>query len=214
MPSYLYYGTYARFNTVSKKDAAALLGADNLVGDTFEIEFVTENGARTAWMKNRFGKLIGYFDPTVSRSLDLAHAQGLVLKALLSFIAYSEEPDPGMYWGEAALVCYHPENSKAFDRFVESVSARLMEGIRPDVDLGEQGYQQVVDSNGSWMPRKTIPLPEKKTGMAVLKSRRKLSEKLIEEGRKGNKGCYAVSWLFLIACAAGILFGLHTCGVF
>ena len=35
-----------------------------------------------------------------------------------------------------------------------------------------------------------------------MKSRRKMSEKLIEQGRKGNKGCYAVSWLFLLALVA------------
>ena len=58
-----YFGTYARFDTASKKDAAVLLGADNLVGDVFDIEFVTEDGVRTAWMKNRFGAMVGFFEP-------------------------------------------------------------------------------------------------------------------------------------------------------
>ena len=39
-----YFGTYHRFETSSKKDAALLLGADNLVGDMYDIEFVTESG--------------------------------------------------------------------------------------------------------------------------------------------------------------------------
>ena len=47
-----------------------------------------------------------------------------------------------------------------------------------------------------------------------MKSRRKMSEKLIEQGRKGNKGCYVVSWLFLLLVVAGLLFGLKSCGVF
>ena len=47
-----YFGTYARFNTLSKKDAAILLGADNPIGDVFEIVFQTDNGVSTAWMKN------------------------------------------------------------------------------------------------------------------------------------------------------------------
>lgn len=46
-----YFGTYARFNTLSKKDAAILLGADNPIGDVFEIVFQTDNGVSTAWMK-------------------------------------------------------------------------------------------------------------------------------------------------------------------
>ena len=49
-----YTGFYARFDTPSKKDAAVLLGADNLVGDLFDVEFVTEEGTAVAWMVNRF----------------------------------------------------------------------------------------------------------------------------------------------------------------
>lgn len=57
-----YFGTYHRFETPSKKDAALLLGADNLVGDKYDIEFVTESGQRAAWLRNRFGAKIGFFD--------------------------------------------------------------------------------------------------------------------------------------------------------
>ena len=64
-----YFGTYARFNTLSKKDAAILLGADNPIGDVFEIVFQTDNGVSTAWMKNRFGALIGFLDAELSRQL-------------------------------------------------------------------------------------------------------------------------------------------------
>ena len=92
-----------------------LLGADNLVGDVFNIEFITEEGVRTAWMKNRFGALVGFFEPGTARELSLCEAKGFKLQALLSFIAYSESPDPGRYWGEAALVCYDPKNAAAFE---------------------------------------------------------------------------------------------------
>ena len=104
MSSIPYFGTYARFNTVSKKDAAVLLGADNLVGDIYDIEFIVEDGVRTAWMKNRFDAMLGFFDPGTSRELSLCEAKGYKLQALLSFVAYSEKPDPGEYWGEAALI--------------------------------------------------------------------------------------------------------------
>lgn len=208
-----YFGTYARFSTASKKDAAALIGADNLVGDIFSIEFITEDGVRTAWMKNRFGAFMGFFDPGTSRELSLCEAKGYKLQALLSFVAYSETPDPGEYWGEAALVCYGTENAEAFDCFTGNIAARLMEGIRPEVDLGEQGYAKVIESKGAWKPTKTVPLPSKRAGSALLKTRRSMSEKMIEQGRKGNKGCYIVSWLFLLAVVAGVLFGLRSCGV-
>lgn len=209
-----YFGTYARFDTRSKKDAAALLGADNLIGDVFEIVFQTEDGVSTAWMKNRFGALIGYFDASFSRELSVLAARGWKLQALLSFVAFTDRPEPGHYWGEAAVVCYDPTLDQAFEPFIASTAQRLSDGVRPEVDLGEQGVEQVVSSNGAWTPKKTVAFPAKEQGTVIMKSRRKMSEKLIEQGRKGNKGCYAVSWLFLLLLVALALFGLKSCGVF
>lgn len=213
MPDIPYFGTYARFDTLSKKDAAALIGADNLVGDVFDIEFITEDGLRTAWMKNRFGELVGYFEPGISRELSLCEAKNLKLQALLSFVAYSEKPDPGEYWGEAALICYSPNDAEAFECFTGNIAKRMMDSIRPEVDLGEQGYAKVIETKGEWKPTKTVPIPAKKTGVAMLKVRRSASEKMIEQGRKGNKGCYIISWVFLLALVAAVLFGLRSCGV-
>ena len=191
-----------------------LLGADNLVGDVFDIEFVTEDGVRTAWMKNRFGAMVGFFEPGTSRDLSLCEARGFRMQALLSFIAYSESPEPGEYWGEAAIICYDPKDAEAFECFTGNIAARMMDGIRPEVDLGEQGYAKVVESKGTWKPTKTVSLPSKQAGVAILKTRRSVSEKMIEQGRKGNKGCYILSWVFLLALIAGIIFGLRSCGVF
>lgn len=209
-----YFGTYARFDTKSKKDAAALLGADNLVGDQFEIVFENEDGVTVAWMKNRFGALIGFFDASTSRQLQVLAARGWTLKALLSFVAFTDSPDPGHYWGEAVVIGYDSQWEQAFSQFVATLGTRMANGIRPDVVLGEQGIEQVIESNGSWSPKKTYPLPEKKAGTVILKSRRKFSESLIEQGRKGNKGCYAVSWAFLLALVVGVLFALKACGAF
>lgn len=213
MSNQKYFGTYARFETASKKDAAQLLGADNLVGDVFEIEFVTENGQRLAWMKNRFGAMIGFFDEETSRELSLCEARGWKLQALLSYIAYSEQPAPGLYWGEAAVICYDPDFA-AFSTFVSKLGARLSEGNRPEVEMGEQGIKHVIESEGEWMPSKLLPKPKLEPGNALIKTRRSASEKLIEQGRKGNKGCYAISWIFLLALVAALLFALKSCGVF
>lgn len=209
-----YFGTYARFDTLSKKDAASLLGADNLIGDVFEIVFQTEDGVSTAWMENRFGGLVGFFDAAFSRELNVLAARGWKLQAVLSFVAFTDHPEPGHYWGQAAVICFDPTLEQAFDPFIASTAQRLSDGVRPEVDLGEQGVEQVVSSNGTWTPKKTVAFPAKESGTVIMKSRRKMSEKLIEQGRKGNKGCYAVSWLFLLLLVALALFGLKSCGVF
>lgn len=209
-----YYGTYARFDTASKKDASTLLGADNLVGDTFDIVFVTEDKQSIAWIQNKFGAKIGFFDKDVTRQLSILNARGWTLQAVLSFVAYTDSPEPGHYWGEMALICYDPAYAQEFSSFITTVAHLMSDGIRPDLELSESGIAQVIESKGSWSPSKRTPMPEKKTGTVIMKSRRKMSEKMIEQGRKGNKGCYFASWAFLLIAVAALLFALKSCGVF
>ncbi|MEF9875470.1 MAG: hypothetical protein RR934_03465 [Gordonibacter sp.] len=209
-----YVGFYARFDTLSKKEAAALLGADNLVGDMFDIVFETEEGNTIAWMKNRFGKLVGFFDAKTTHQLRVLKARDWHTEALLSFMAFTDRPEPGHYWGEAAVICFSPDQSEIFSQFSEGIANRLMDGVRPDIDLGEQGIKQVIESGGSWLPSKSVPLPKGQTGTVIMKNSRKISEKFIEQGRKGNKGCYLISWIFLIALAGSIVVALKSCNVF
>lgn len=214
MASDIYFGTYARFDTASKKEASTILGADNLVGDIFKIDFVVKDGERRAWMKNKFDAPIGCFNEEMSRQLSLYEAKGWKLQALLSFIAYSETPEPGIYWGEAAIMCFNKKHEAAFDTFTERVKEKLMDGIRYDVALGTQGIQHVIDSEGHWTPKKLMSLPKLSAGTAFVKTKRSVTEKLVEQGRKGNKGCYFGSWIVLLALVALLLFGLKSCGVF
>lgn len=209
-----YFGTYYRFDTPSKKEAAALLGADNLVGDAFSIEFVMDSGANVAWLKNKFGQDIGFFDAEFSRKLSIAAARGWTIKAFLSFVAYTDRPAPGFYWGEMAVMCFDPSHEEAFSSFGERIANLLAEGVRPDINLGEQGVSNVMKDDGSWVPSKRVALPEKEVGTAIMKKQRKASEKLIEQGRKGNKGCYLVSWAFLAALVVALLITVKSCGAF
>ena len=100
-----YKGLYARFDTPDKATGSLLMGPDNIVGDDFEVFFKTNDERVVAWIRNKFGKEIGFFDVNVSRTLQLANARDQKIRALLSFVAYSDEPDPGMYWGQVALFC-------------------------------------------------------------------------------------------------------------
>ena len=110
-----YSGTYESFDTPSKKDAAVLLGADNLVGDKYRVDIELENGEHRAWLVNRFDKRIGFFDASFSRKLSILQARGFEIIALLSFVAYTDHPDPGYYWGEMAVIGYDKRNKEAFD---------------------------------------------------------------------------------------------------
>ena len=209
-----YFGTYQTFRTASRKDAAALMGSDNLVGDCYAIDCTIEEGTQKAWLVNRFGSRIGYFDPSFSRELSLKRAQGLTLTGILSFVAFSEQPEPGEYWGDAAVIGYNPADQAVFDPFIEGVARLIGKGIRPQLSFEGAAIDQIFESKGAWLPTNREPLPTKKKGMAILKKRRSLIDSLVEQGRAGNKGCYVLSWVFLLALVALVMFGLKTCGIF
>ncbi len=208
-----FFGTYYSFYTASKKDAAILLGADNLVGDTYDIVFKNKDNKTTAWLLNRFSQEIGYFNQEESRQLSLLQAKDWKIKAVLSFVAFSESPQPGYYWGECAILSWQKSIDEPMAVFLGKISKRIGEGIRPNLEIGKQGVQHIIESGGNWQPTTTIPLPAKKPGTVIMKSHLKLSEKVIEQGRKGNKGCYVISWLFLLALVAlVVIFGKSCIG--
>ena len=213
MVDYSYSGFYAQFDSPNKATGSLLMGPDNLVGDEFEVFFKTEDESVVAWLKNKFGAEIGFFDPDASRKLQLANARNQTIKALLSFVAYTDTPDSGMYWGEMAVFCFNPAYEKEMQAFVDRCGLKMMEGVRPNIDLGRNAIEKIFNEE-NWVPVENVPLPKKETGMAILKSSRSISEKMIEQGRARNKGCYAVSIIFIVVVIAAIVFGLHAMGLF
>ena len=208
-----YEGFYARFESENKSSGSLLMGPDNIVGDDYEVVFKTEEGRVVAWLNNKFGAEVGFLDANSSRKLQLAKARDQKIRAVLSFVAYSDMPDPGLYWGQVALFCFNPAYSKEMDAFVDRVAEKIGEGIRPDINLGASAVAKIFEDE-NWVPKDTVPLPKKEMGMAILKDRQSVSEKMIEQGRAGNKGCYAVSWVFIALLVVAALYGLHMLGVF
>lgn len=207
-----YFGTYQRFETVSKKDAGALLGADNIIGDQYQIQLELVDGQHHGWLVNRFNARIGYFDGEFSRQLSLLKAKGLVLTAILTFVAFTESPEPGHYWGEMAVIAYPETEQTAFQTFTAAVAKKIGEGVHPDIDLSAEGVQQVIESEGSWLPDKNIPFPTSDKGTVFLKKRRSLMDGVVEQGRKGNVGCYIISWAILLGLVALVVWGFVSCG--
>lgn len=209
-----YFGTYQTFQTVSKKEAAVLMGSNTIVGDRYRIDLTMENGVHRGWLVNKFEERIGYFNDTFSRELSLKVAEGMQLVGILSFVAFSETPEPGEYWGQAAVIAYNPNEGETFNQFVNGICGLIGKGIRPRLSLGDSAVDEIVASKGTWLPSDREPLPEKQRGMALLKTRRGFIDSLVEAGRKGNKGCYLLSWAFLLGLVAVIIVGLKSCGVF
>lgn len=205
-----YFGCYETFHTTGKDQGGALLSADNLVGDEFTVEMELGEDGHAAWLVNRFGKRVGFFSPSFSRKLGIMQAEGMVVKAVLSFVAYSAEPEPGQYWGEAAVIAYAPAYAKEFERFIENVGARMADSVRTNIAFDSTAIDRIIDSGGEWVPSQTVPLPKKRKGMMVMKDKRSLTDKLVEQGRSRNKGCYVASWLFIIIVVALIVWGISS----
>lgn len=209
-----YFGTYARFETEDKRNAADLLSANNLIGDPYRIEFVESDEGTHADIVNRFDTHIGYLDGAAAYQGQLAQARGWAVCAYLSFVAYTEKPEPGHYWGEVALIAYDPTYQDAIQPFLDKLSRTMANGVRPKIDFADTAFKQLVDSKGTWFPTDRVKMPPKEKGTAVVKDHQGPNDRLVEQSRRGNIGCYVGSWLFLLALVAVIIFGLHSCGLF
>lgn len=209
-----YFATYARFDTVDKEAAAAFLGADNIVGDTFTVDHEITPDSNKAWIVNPFGKKMGYLSPKVAEQVDLCKAKGWNTVAILALVAFSEQPEPGLYWGEVVIISYDPAYESAFSTFVEGIRKQISKGVRPKVKLGPDSLQKIIDNQGAWLPSDRVALPKKEKGTAWVKTERSGTEALVKQARKGNIGCTIASWIFLLALVALLVFSLHSCGLF
>lgn len=217
-----YFGTYQIFQTTTKDQEALLMSADNLIGDLYDIQIELTDGIHRAWLVNRFDQRVGCFNSDFSRKLSLLSANGLTLKALLSLVLYTEDRseddkiakasgnqtsssvkhqnvsrETSGYWGEMAVICFQQTESGAFETFLQGISGKLQEGIRPRIDFDSIGFDRIIQSNGTWLPEQNASKLSTQKGTVIMKSHRTLSDKLIEQGRQGNKGCYAISWAFI-----------------
>lgn len=209
-----YFGTYTRFDLIEKTDAGFLVGADCLVGDEFTINLEMEDGKHVAYLTNRFGRRLMYLDSNISRRLSVFAARGWKIRALLSFVAFTEKNDESCHWGEMAIIANDTLYNDAFDAWSLNIGKTLGEGRRPDVNLSTAGIQQVIETNGTWIPATSTPYPAEKHGTAIIKRKLSASEKMIEQGRKKNPGCYVLSWAFITACVVGLGFLVKSCGLF
>ena len=201
----VYEGYFAAFKSVDKSEGAILLGADCIVGDRCTVQLVTEDGKTTAWVFNKFEGRMGYLDEIATRRQQLAEARGLETVVYLSSVFYADQPEPGYYGGEIAVIHIAPDKRAAFDAFCSYVGEKLADGMKPAIELSDPEVNAVL-ADPQWHPAVTPATGTPVEGGIALKSRQTLSEKIVEQGRKKNPGCYIISIAFLAAIAVGVIF--------
>ena len=214
MAQELYFGEYVKFYPLDQK-AADFMGADNLVGDRYRIVIRDEEGGYRAYLENRFGKEIGYLDNRILRQVQLAQAKGWETAAYFSFLAFTEAKDddhPAHYWGEMAVMCYDPKIAPQVERFQQKLSAKMADGGRPQVDFGQRGVELMV-ANEDWFPTDRAATPKMGKGSSMVKDHQTPTERLVEQSRKRNLGCYVISWAFIIAVVALVVWGIYSCAL-
>jgi hypothetical protein len=211
----IYSGSYAKFYALDPR-GADFIGADNLVGDKYDIDIRDDGEGYRAYLVNRFGHDVGYLEASEIRSIQLAQAKGWVSHAFLSFAAFTEgrsENHPSSYWGEVAILLYDSKISSEMERFEGTLSRKMADGARPRIDFGQQSLDKLLN-DPSWFPTSSVAKPKMGKGSTIVKDHRTPNERMVEQARKGNIGCYIAGWGFIIAIIALIVFGLHSCGLF
>ena len=200
------FAQYCTFQTADKDSGGYLLSADSLVGDLFDITFKTQDGVQTAFLNNRFGHEVGYFDRNITHKLLLFQADGWELHAILSAVFFSERDGGGYYWGEVALVCFSKRYSQEFTTFMEGISSQIRTSKRPALNLKPQTINNILESGGTWIPKDREPKRTMKEGTVVIKDYLKYDERLIEMARNRNIGCFIIGWAFIFALVAMALY--------
>ena len=214
-PSDLYFGCYARFETTDKKAGAALVGSDNAIGDIGDIVWDTDsNKHQQGWLQNPYGSCFAFLDRHTSYKLALYQAKGWTIKYVLSFTAYSEQPDPGVYWGQVAIIAYPKRYEETFSIFLKSFAKATAEGRRPDPELSRATLQALLDDPSSWTPGQKVKFPKDDKGTVILKDHRSMHDKILDMGRQRNMGCYIISWIFLLGMVAAVVWAAHHFGLF
>ena len=201
------YSTYARFETESRAQGAALMGGDHLIGDIYTLEpELQEDRSYRIWLVNRFGAKVAFLAVNEEHRILSLQARGWTLRALLSFVALGQ--DPIGYWGEVVLLCNDPHYDQEFNAFALNLRELMAQGIRPAVDFTEQAARQIIDSKGTWLPSDRVGSPRIGKDSTLVKTHRSTSEKLIEAGRQKNKGCYATTIIIWVVVAVALIAGV------
>ena len=200
-----YYGTYAIGKATSKEEAGKLLGADNVIGDVYKVETRLTDGKHVARVINRFGNSPVEFSEGISREIALCETKGFVTYAILTCVGFTQIKNDGEYWAEFIIISFPKKDLDIFSVYVDNLSKEVKDYKRPEVDLKAEEVEEIIKNKGDYISLTQHSKIDKIKGQVILKSRVKLSEKLIEQGRKKNPGCYIFGWLFLLVVIALII---------
>lgn len=205
-----YFATYTIATPSLKEEAGKLLGADNIIGDIYKVTTKIQGTRHVAKAVNRFSDSPVQFNEEISKKLSLNEAKDMITYAILTCVGFTQKGNDGNYWAEFILVSFLKKEIETFSVYVDELSKAIKNNKRPKVDLSSNEVEQIIINKGKYISSSKEPQIEKKNGQVILKSRVKLSDTLIEQGRKKNPGCYIFGWVFLLGFIALLIYILKT----
>ena len=202
----LYSARYMKFETESKKSASVLIGSDCLVGDLYTVDFEYTVTGLKMWFINKFNTRCGFTSSPEVQELITLHESGMKFTAVLSFIAFTQDPTPGYYWGEFAVFSYNPTYADKFEGLISRIAKLQQDGIRCNLSIGNLGLEKILSGDDSFTPSGRQNLPSKLPNTVILKSKLSAKDRLIEKGRKRSIGCFISSWAFLLLIVTGVVY--------
>ncbi|MCF0231897.1 MAG: hypothetical protein HUJ63_06460, partial [Enterococcus sp.] len=199
-----FFASYVRFFAGEAKNAAYLMGPDNAVGDMLHFETVSTPNALVTEILNRFDKKIGILEPQDSHDIRILEEKDWQIFGLLDYVAVHTEVKTN-YCAGVLLLAAPNKYSESLENFTMLLSSELSEGKRLDALLSPSEQKEMFANNGEFLPTRRRAL-EKEENFKYLKTEASLKEKIYEQGRQKNPGCYIVSISFLVLIAAGLIF--------
>ena len=197
-----YDGFYLRIDPDTPEGRRALAGSDGIIGSRLKavpskgheasgeavsaaVRLLTQTGITLATLTGKDAEKIGQ-----------ALRAGWSINIVLSLVVYSKEQDG--FWAEAACICYDTNLGPALAEFTKNIIYRISRGTHPGLQLNQEQFVRVIESNGAWYLTKDTPLPEREKGAIVYKSRKVWSEYLVEAAAAGNLGCKFAAGIFWV----------------
>ncbi|NLG10784.1 MAG: hypothetical protein GX562_04570 [Coriobacteriaceae bacterium] len=193
----VYQGFYIRFEPDSAQGKRALAGSEGIVGSRLSA-VLCENEPGCCGhgieLKALSGTSLVVLVGQEAERIITAIQAGWNVNTYLSLVVFSKEKDS--FWAEAACILFNSEQEGPLKNFTKNIVYRINRGTHPGLELNQEQFIHIIESNGNWYLTKDMPLPALKQGEIIYRRRKVWSEYLVEAAASGKVGCKAAAILF------------------
>lgn len=194
------YTKYIQAKPANKIQAAQLTSSNSVVGNFFNLEYDKE--IKQIIIFNKYKYPVAQLSAEDSKKIYLQINKENIIKCMLAYVTYCQPKN--CHYATFLFIAYPKQYKKAYNNFTNLIKSKIEQGIYPQINIEKYEHNQIIKKNGNFRIQKNIK-PDLKSGTVIVKDKISFTEKLIEEARNKNKGCYFASIVFLLTLAAFII---------